>query len=540
MSAASAAGSGPAQAQDLVASLPYFDSTMLGVGDATGDGAEDFLVGHLDTSQVDLISGATMRSVHTWNGPPQGGDGFGRTLARGDVTGDGVAEYLIGSTNHPVVVGGSVQQNVGRVLVVDAATRQVLLEIDGEQAFENFGTAICAADLDNDGRDELLIGAPGYDDPSGSDWGRVATYKIEGPTQFLTARKLRQWNGTASEHNFGRSIAVGDFSGNAALDVLVGAVGQLRSCSTPFNSYAVVYEGGLFGGLYFMHPPIQPSVSYRAWSVAALPDLDRDGKQEFAVGSLFEHTVYVYSGATRTLSYAVPSSQNWRFGEAMAVVPDQDGDGIDDLLIGGGDPNCSNSSPGHAEVVSLGRNGRLIDSFVGYRLSSFWGRGFGKSVSFADVDGDGQIEFLIGGYGATHVRTRIDRTMWAEQSSLSRSAGGSVPFRISVGPQYAGHYYVVFGTLSGFSPGITLGPVHIPLNPDGFTLANGAAMNAVPFINFFGVLDAQGQGTASWTAMPQTPAVFDTLPMHYAAVIVQQNPLLIVSATNPVAFNVRP
>jgi hypothetical protein len=115
-----------------------------------------------------------------------------------------------------------------------------------------------------------------------------------------------------------------------------------------------------------------------------------------------------------------------------------------------------------------------------------------------------------------------------------------VPFRVSVGPQYAGHYYVVFGTISGVSPGVTLGPVHVPLNPDGFTLANGAAMNAVPFINFFGVLDANGEGTASWTAMPQTPAVFDTLPMHYAAVIVQQNPLLIVSATNAIAFNVRP
>jgi hypothetical protein len=98
----------------------------------------------------------------------------------------------------------------------------------------------------------------------------------------------------------------------------------------------------------------------------------------------------------------------------------------------------------------------------------------------------------------------------------------------------------MFGTTSGFQPGLSLGNVHIPLNVDWFTLLNGNAMNSVPFVNFFGVLDGNGDGTASWTAMPQMPPGFDPLAMHYAAVIVQPNPLQIVAATNAVPFYTRP
>ncbi len=67
---------------------------------------------------------------------------------------------------------------------------------------------------------------------------------------------------------------------------------------------------------------------------------------------------------------------------------------------------------------------------------------------------------------------------------------------IDARPQGSARSYLVLGSMSGTTPGIALGPYHLPLNPDGFLTLSASYANLVPFISTFGPLDSAGRATA--------------------------------------------
>src|SRR5690606_38824236 len=96
-------------------------------------------------------------------------------------------------------------------------------------------------------------------------------------------------------------------------------------------------------------------------AVAGVPDVDGDGVDDLLVGARFEGSddrgaAYVFSGATGAPLYALASPyagyQSW-FGFAVAGVPDLDGDGRGDLLISApGEDAGGVYRPGRAYVFS--------------------------------------------------------------------------------------------------------------------------------------------------------------------------------------------
>ncbi|MEW6747612.1 MAG: M20/M25/M40 family metallo-hydrolase [Planctomycetota bacterium] len=87
----------------------------------------------------------------------------------------------------------------------------------------------------------------------------------------------------------------------------------------------------------------------------------------------------------------------------------------------------------------------------------------------------------------------------ASSSTVSALAGGSIDLALTAGPVQGGRDYLVFGSVSGTSPGIPLpgGPV-LPINWDIFTQLVIRLANTSNFARFRDTLDADGRATATF------------------------------------------
>jgi hypothetical protein len=98
--------------------------------------------------------------------------------------------------------------------------------------------------------------------------------------------------------------------------------------------------------------------------------------------------------------------------------------------------------------------------------------------------------------------------------------------RLTIRISNAGRQYWVFGNfaVNGTAPGVTLGPVNIPLNPDPWTqvtidFANTAAVSMTK-----GTLDGNGQASASLNSLAPQPAAPLGLTLQHCFVVYQSGP----------------
>lgn len=169
---------------------PWFGVSVASLGDITGDGVHEFLVGGPRNFQnftspgfVVLIDGAKSEAMHTFKGKVPGEE-FGSAVANaGDVDGDGVPDILIGAPGN-----GS-----GYARLYSGATRRPLLDISGQRRAERFGTAAARiGDLDGDGVPDFAISAP---------------HAVVGSTQQGAVRMLSYAGIPAGSASFGSGCA---------------------------------------------------------------------------------------------------------------------------------------------------------------------------------------------------------------------------------------------------------------------------------------------------------------------------------------------
>lgn len=108
------------------------------------------------------------------------------------------------------------------------------------------------------------------------------------------------------------------------------------------------------------------------------------------------------------------------------------------------------------------------------------------------IDQGGEIYRIIPAAGGSAACPSL-RTDWG---SLSVTFGGEQELQLDAGAANAGSLYVFAGSVSGTSPGLPLGGVTVPLNPDAYFSLTLALANVAPFENTFGVLDASGRAEA--------------------------------------------
>jgi hypothetical protein len=270
------------------------------------------------------------------------------------------------------------------VIIVTTATSHAQSQLhafEGTSLGGRFGHAAASAgDVNGDGLDDVIVGAP-YDQISS---GRAWIYSgADGTTLHEFAPPV---DGAI---RFGTSVAgIGDVDGDGFSDVVIGAPASTADGLDRAGS-AWVFSGRSGETLLALHGS-EPRGRF-GWVVAAAGDVDADGIPDVIVGSPSGNTACVYSGRDGILIHRFEGREAGdRMGVAVACAGDLDADGHDDLLVGA--DQALMGGAGYAVVYS-GRTREPLLLLEGEQP----GDRFGGSVSRAgDVNGDGNIDIIIG------------------------------------------------------------------------------------------------------------------------------------------------
>jgi hypothetical protein len=309
------------------AALDNFGAAVASVGDADGDGVPDFVVGAPkgdlggpDTGYARVYSGATGAPLTTVTGTTTT-DGCGAAVAAaGDLDGDGVPEFIVGTPNHdaPPLL------DVGLAAVRSAQSGALLWSVEGDSDGGHLGASVASAgDVDGDLTPDVVLGAP----QASTDLhlvGRADVYS--GATGAL----LFSAEGGRSGDRLGAAVAgAGDVDADGAPDVLVGAPGAQWTDDLPPGTARVL--SGRDGALIGVVEGGQSGASFGA-AVSSAGDTDGDGHAEILVGAPAFNGLGTDSGKATLWSLEVIWAN---FGHALAGsmgTPTLTGSG---LLAGG-------------------------------------------------------------------------------------------------------------------------------------------------------------------------------------------------------------
>ncbi|MEW6747697.1 MAG: sialidase family protein [Planctomycetota bacterium] len=131
----------------------------------------------------------------------------------------------------------------------------------------------------------------------------------------------------------------------------------------------------------------------------------------------------------------------------------------------------------------------------------------------------------------------VNLDFYTDKDELSVGTGGTVQFTINIGPNSGSQDYWVFGSLSGTSPGLSLGNgILLPLNFDSFLILTIVHANGGFLISTKGTLDATGSATAAITSGPLPPSLAGTV-LYFATLVWSGAPTY---ATNPTVVTLVP
>jgi hypothetical protein len=176
-------------------------------------------------------------SVYTLLGN-QAGSLFGHSVSTSDLNFDGRDDVLVGAPSQDNLFAA----NSGRVVAFDGITRAQVWSVAG--AFgEELGFAVEGGfDFDGDGRSDIFAGSPASD-VAATDAGRATMYSGAAAASGQTT-VIFQVNGSGATAAFGTSLAfIGDVNVDGRVDVAVGAPGFDPTPITPNAGAVYVYSG---------------------------------------------------------------------------------------------------------------------------------------------------------------------------------------------------------------------------------------------------------------------------------------------------------
>jgi hypothetical protein len=357
-----------------------YGSAVANAGDVNGDDIEDILIGapeHTDElpatatkeGLVELFygeaSGIGIGSVADWSFQSDQKDArLGNSVASaGDVNADGYDDVIVGSKYYSDTL-----HNEGAAFVFYGSAEGLADTPDwnafGGQVGAAFGLDVAGAgDLNDDGYDDVVVGAPFYNKQvdESVQYDNGALYVYFGSDAGLSASPGWTLIGEVPDGALGYSVAgAGDVNDDGYDDLIAGAPRSDGNFAT--EGMAIVYLGsgdGLrhawsyFGGV---------EAAYLGWDVGGLGDVDKDGYDDIVVGAYWymddqpaEGRVFVFEGS----SYGPLFLPSWwadgdkseaTFGYAVSTAGDVNRDGNLDLIVGAPEYKTERDPVGLASV----------------------------------------------------------------------------------------------------------------------------------------------------------------------------------------------
>ena len=382
----------------LAAQLGY---SVCAVPDVNGDGKWDVAAGS--------------RNIQTYEGPADSGKVTIFDGVTGTKLGTLFPFYSVQGSNFGDSISGVPDtdgEGFGDVIVGDGAKafiydgkRHIVLQIlyPSSPYSTGFGDAVAGlSDVDGDGFGDVIVGAR-YEISKGglTQAGRV--YVFSGHTGALIYSRDSP-NAEAHSYFGHRVSSVPDVNGDGKQDVLVAS--YETPADKPINSGRVYLFDGMTSGLLctFTSPNGEYGGGF-GLGLCAIPDMNGDGKGDVLIGAPWESIgsiseagrVYLYDGVTGNLLHIFLSpnkQERGGFGDSVASIPEVNEDGHSELLI---------SAPGEAGdsgYVYLfdGVTGRLLRVFTSPHAR--YSGAFGCAVAaLSDVNADGRGDAIIGAYG---------------------------------------------------------------------------------------------------------------------------------------------
>ena len=304
----------------------------------------------------------------------------------GDVNSDGMADLIVGArfaapngleSGASYVVFGNNTLGAEGIIKLSSLRADSGLVINGVGIGDVSGTSVAAAgDVNSDGVDDVIIGAPGVDLNGGNSG---AAYVCFGGSGMGSGGVLELCDLDGSNGFVVKGVAAGDQTGNAVSfvrDINSDGISDLI-----VGAYLAAVNGANAGASY---------VIFGNSNIGASGSLE--------LGGLNGSNGFVMHGVT----------SGAEFGSFVSDAGDIDGDGNVDLIIGAPFSSTNGGSSGATFVVYgnslIGLDGALdlesLDGYSGFVINGgLQGDNSGVSVSSAgDFNNDGRSDIIIGAY----------------------------------------------------------------------------------------------------------------------------------------------
>ena len=453
------------------ANYDYLGYSVSTAGDVNNDGYDDIILGaHSKYTQrgaayviyggeksslIDLDFAMTTLDPLTTGFMMAGSadyDRFGLSVSTaGDINNDGYDDIIIGAywksayTGAAYVIYGGPKSSMSNrdfslgTTTLDPTTTGFM--ITGNAPGDQFGTSVSTAgDIDNDGYDDIIIGAPLKDGSKGAVYVIYGREKLSMLNLDLNTLTLDpettgfKITGNTASDQLGISVSrAGDLNKDGYSDLIIGAAGK--------SAAYVVYGGpkSSMSNLDFSlsTTTLDPTTTgfvitgnaagdYLGYSVSTAGDINNDGFDDIIVGaykkSSSKGAAYVIYGgpkssisnldlSTLTLDPATTgfmitgNAASDQFGISVSRAGDLNKDGYSDIIIGAAGKSAAyviyggpKSSMSHIDLSTTALH-PLVNGFM-IAGDAAAGDGLGTSVSTAgDVNKDGYRDIIVGAYG---------------------------------------------------------------------------------------------------------------------------------------------